>query len=52
VISPLFPKVDGVSNSQVPGRVVHTLPGDLRKVLIANSTARYFDAWEHITPSA
>jgi hypothetical protein len=40
----------GVSSSRVPGGVVHKLPGDLRKALIANATA--LDAWNDITPLA
>ncbi len=39
-----------VSGPRVPGGVVHKLPGDLRKALIANPTA--FDAWKDITPLA
>jgi len=39
-----------VSNPRLPGGVVHKLPGDLRKALIANSTA--LDAWKDITPLA
>jgi uncharacterized protein YdeI (YjbR/CyaY-like superfamily) len=34
----------------VLGGVVHTLPADLRKALIANPTA--LDAWNDITPLA
>ena len=34
----------------MPGGVVHKLPGDLRKALIANSMA--LDAWQDITPLA
>jgi hypothetical protein len=34
----------------VPGGVVHKLPGDLRKALIANPAA--LDAWKDITPLA
>jgi Bacteriocin-protection, YdeI or OmpD-Associated len=34
----------------VPGGVVHKLPADLRKALIANTTA--LDAWKDITPLA
>jgi len=34
----------------VPGGVVHKLPADLRKALIANPTA--LDAWQDITPLA
>jgi hypothetical protein len=41
---------DPVSSPRVPGGVVHKLPGDLRKALIANLTA--LDAWEDITPLA
>jgi uncharacterized protein YdeI (YjbR/CyaY-like superfamily) len=39
-----------VSSPKVPGGVVHKLPGDLRKVLIANPPA--LDAWQDITPLA
>jgi len=39
-----------VSNSRVPGGAVHQLPGDLRKALVADSTA--LDAWKDITPLA
>ena len=39
-----------VSSLRVPGGVVHKLPGDLRKALIANATA--LDAWKDITPLA
>jgi Bacteriocin-protection, YdeI or OmpD-Associated len=39
-----------VSGQQVPGGVVHTLPADLRRALIANATA--LDAWKDITPLA
>ena len=39
-----------MSSPRVPGGVVHKLPGDLRKALIANSTA--LDAWKDITPLA
>ncbi|MCU1451411.1 MAG: hypothetical protein JWP02_3581, partial [Acidimicrobiales bacterium] len=34
----------------MPGGVVHKLPGDLRKALIANPTA--LGAWKDITPLA
>ena len=34
----------------VPGAVVHKLPGDLRKALMANPTA--LDVWKAITPLA
>ena len=34
----------------MPGGVVHKLPGDLRKALIANPTALY--AWNDITALA
>ena len=34
----------------MPGGVVHKLPGDLRKALIANPTA--LDVWKDITPLA
>ena len=39
-----------VSGQSVPGGVVHKLPADLRKALIANATA--LDAWNDITPLA
>ena len=39
-----------VSGPRVPGGVVHKLPGDLRKALVANPTA--LDAWKDITPLA
>ena len=39
-----------VSGQTVPGGVVHELPTDLRKALIANATA--LDAWQDITPLA
>jgi hypothetical protein len=39
-----------VSSQRVPGGVVHKLPADLRKALIANPTA--LDAWQDITPLA
>ena len=39
-----------VSSQRVPGGVVHKLPADLRKVLIANTTA--LDAWKDITSLA
>ena len=39
-----------VSGPRVPGGVVHKLPGDLRRALIANPTA--LDAWKDITPLA
>src|SRR5579863_1847773 len=39
-----------VSDQRVPGGVVHKLPADLRKALIANPTA--LDAWKDITPLA
>ena len=39
-----------LSNLRVLGGAVHKVPGDLRKALIANSTA--LDAWEEITPLA
>lgn len=37
-------------NNKIPGGVVHDLPSDLRKALIADSEARA--AWEDITPLA
>jgi uncharacterized protein YdeI (YjbR/CyaY-like superfamily) len=39
-----------VSSQRVPGGVVHKLPVDLRKALIANATA--LAAWKDITPLA
>jgi hypothetical protein len=39
-----------VSGPQLLGGVVHELPGDLSKALIANATA--LDAWNDITPLA
>ena len=39
-----------VSSQRVPGGVVHKLPADLRKALIASPTA--LDAWKDITPLA
>jgi len=39
-----------VSSQRVAGGVVHKLPEDLRKALIANPTA--LDAWKDITPLA
>ncbi len=39
-----------VSSQRVPGGVVHHLPADLRKALIANTEA--LDAWNDITPLA
>ncbi len=39
-----------VSSARVPGGVVHRLPGDLRRALIANPTA--LEAWQGITPLA
>jgi len=39
-----------VSGQRVPGGVVHKLPADLRKALIANGTA--LAAWKDITPLA
>jgi uncharacterized protein YdeI (YjbR/CyaY-like superfamily) len=39
-----------MSSQRVPGGVVHKLPADLRKALIANGTA--LDAWKDITPLA
>ena len=39
-----------VSSQRVPGGVVHKLPVDLRKALIANATA--LAAWRDITPLA
>ena len=37
-----------VTSQRVPGGVVHTLPADLCKALIANTTA--LAAWKDITP--
>ena len=42
--------VGPVTSQRVPGGVVHKLPTDLRKALIANTTA--LDAWNDITPLA
>jgi Bacteriocin-protection, YdeI or OmpD-Associated len=42
--------IDLVSSQSVPGGVVHELPADLRKALIANPTA--LDARKDITPLA
>src|ERR1700704_5547168 len=39
-----------MSSPRVPAGVVHRLPGDLRKALIANPTA--LDAWNDISPLA
>ena len=39
-----------VRSQRVPGGVVHKLPADLRRALIANPTA--LDAWKDITPLA
>ena len=39
-----------MSSPRVPGGVVHRLPPDLRKALVANSTV--LDAWRDITPLA
>jgi uncharacterized protein YdeI (YjbR/CyaY-like superfamily) len=39
-----------MSSQRVPGGVVHKLPADLRKALIANGTA--LAAWKDITPLA
>lgn len=39
-----------VGKPRVPGGVVHSLPEDLRKALMANPTA--LDAWGDITPLA
>ena len=39
-----------VTGQSLPGGVVHDLPEDLRKALIANATA--LDAWKDITPLA
>jgi hypothetical protein len=39
-----------VSSQRVPSEVVHKLPADLRKALIANPTA--LDAWKDVTPLA
>jgi len=39
-----------VSSQRVPGGVAHELPADLRKALIANTTA--LAAWKDITPLA
>ena len=39
-----------MSARKVPGGVVHELPADLRKALLANAVA--LDAWNDITPLA
>ena len=39
-----------MGNQRVPGGVVHDLPTDLRRALVANATA--LDAWQDITPLA
>jgi uncharacterized protein YdeI (YjbR/CyaY-like superfamily) len=39
-----------VKSQMVPGGVVHELPADLRKALVAD--ARALDAWKDITPLA
>ena len=39
-----------MSGPRVPGGVVHELPRDLRRALVANPTA--LDAWKDITPLA
>ncbi|MHB1508072.1 MAG: YdeI/OmpD-associated family protein [Acidimicrobiales bacterium] len=39
-----------MSGPRVPGGVVDKLPGDMRKALVANSTA--LAAWQDITPLA
>ncbi len=39
-----------VNGQRMPGGVVHKLPPDLRKALIANAAA--LDAWKRITPLA
>jgi Bacteriocin-protection, YdeI or OmpD-Associated len=39
-----------MTSPQVPDGVVHKLPGDLRKELVANPQA--LDAWKDITPLA
>jgi len=39
-----------MSSQRVPGGVVHTLPEDLRKALVANPAA--LDAWKDITALA
>ncbi|MEY2474413.1 MAG: hypothetical protein QOK28_3742, partial [Actinomycetota bacterium] len=39
-----------MNSQRVPGGVVHKLPADLRKALIANVKA--LDAWKDITPLA
>jgi len=41
---------EAVTASRVPGGVVHELPADLRKALVANPTA--LDSWKDITPLA
>jgi uncharacterized protein YdeI (YjbR/CyaY-like superfamily) len=39
-----------VTEQRLPGGVVHKLPGDLRRELIANAGA--LEAWKDITPLA
>ncbi|MEO9180165.1 MAG: YdeI/OmpD-associated family protein, partial [Acidimicrobiales bacterium] len=39
-----------MTSARVPGGVVHLLPVDLKKALIANPVA--LDAWKDITPLA
>jgi uncharacterized protein YdeI (YjbR/CyaY-like superfamily) len=39
-----------MGSPQVPGGVVHKLPGDLRKALVSNAIA--LGAWKDITPLA
>jgi hypothetical protein len=48
--SPTRTGASGTSSQRVPGGVVHELPADLRKALVANTTA--LDAWMDITPLA
>ena len=50
VVVPAATTLAFVSSQRVPGGVVHKLPADLRKALIANATA--LDAWKDITPLA
>lgn len=39
-----------MSTRKVPGGVVHEMPADLRKALLANATA--LEVWNDITPLA
>jgi hypothetical protein len=51
ILNPCRGNSDGpVRVQNVPGGVVHELPPDLRRALVANDTA--LDAWKDITPLA